>query len=91
MSKKYRLCMMFISILALLVVGWYIDGNFSFLINDFWFATGLLLLILLSLIDQPFFSKDSNIFVNGVTAAVSLLSVGRRSSICIFFFVSSTK
>jgi len=33
------------------------------------------LLILLSLVDQPFFSKDCNIFVNAVTAALSLLLV----------------
>lgn len=66
---------MILSLVALLAVGFYFNGNFSFAINDFWFSSGLLLLILLSLVDQPFFSKDCNIFVNAVTAALSLLLV----------------
>lgn len=75
MSKKYRLTMMFLSLLILCTIGWFITNSFDFLLNDFWFTSGLLLLVLLSLIDQPFFSKDSNIFVNAVTAALSLLLV----------------
>lgn len=75
MSKRYRLSLMALSFVALLVVGFCINNNFDFIINDFWFSSGLLLLILLSLVDQPFFSKDSNIFVNAVTAALSLLLV----------------
>lgn len=75
MSKRYRLTLMILSLVALLAVGFYFNGNFSFAINDFWFSSGLLLLILLSLVDQPFFSKDCNIFVNAVTAALSLLLV----------------
>lgn len=66
---------MILSLIVLLVVGFYFNRNFSFAINDFWFSSGLLLLILLSLVDQPFFSKDCNIFVNAVTAALSLLLV----------------
>lgn len=79
MSKKYRLFLMLLAIIVLVVVGWCINKNFSFLINDFWFTSGLLLLILLSLVDQPFFSKDCNIFVNAVTASLSLLLVPRES------------
>lgn len=75
MSKRYRLTLMILSLAVLLAVGFYFNGNFSFAINDFWFSSGLLLLILLSLVDQPFFSKDCNIFVNAVTAALSLLLV----------------
>jgi hypothetical protein len=75
MSKRYRLTLMILSLVVLLAVGFYFNGNFSFAINDFWFSSGLLLLILLSLVDQPFFSKDCNIFVNAVTAALSLLLV----------------
>lgn len=73
MGQKYRLALLSISTVALHVIGRVITGSLSFLYSDFWFASGLLLLILLSLIDQPFFSKDSNIFVNAVTAALSLL------------------
>ena len=75
MSKKYRLSLMLLSLIILLCVGSYFTQGISFITTDFWFASGLLLLILLSLVDQPFFSKDSNIFVNGVTAALSLLLV----------------
>ena len=75
MSRIYRLSLMGLSLLVLLVVGWVIEGSFDFLLNDFWFAAGFLLLITLSLVDQPHFSKDSNIFVNAITAGMSLLLV----------------
>ena len=72
MSKKYRLTLLAISLAMLVSIGFMINRSFLFLISDFWFTSGLLLLILLSLIDQPFFSKDTNIFVNAVTAFISL-------------------
>lgn len=75
MTKIYRLLLLGLSFLLLVGLGFYIRQDFSFLLNDFWFTSGLLLLILLSLIDQPHFSKDTNVFVNAVTAAVSLLLV----------------
>ena len=75
MSKRYRLSLMGISLIILIAVGTYFTKSLSFIVNDFWFASGLLLLILLSLVDQPFFSKDCNIFVNAVTAALSLLLI----------------
>lgn len=85
MSKRYRLSLMILSIVVLLAVGRIINGSFDFIINNFWFASGLLLLILLSLIDQPFFSKDSNIFVNGVTAGLSLLLVPSEERTAVFW------
>ena len=85
MSKKYRLTMMFLSLLILCTMGWFITNSFDFLLNDFWFTSGLLLLVLLSLIDQPFFSKDSNIFVNAVTAALSLLLVPKDDRSFVFW------
>lgn len=75
MTKIYRLFLLGFSFLLLVGLGFYVRQDFSFLLNDFWFTSGLLLLILLSLIDQPHFSKDTNVFVNSVTAAVSLLLV----------------
>jgi len=75
MSRKYRLSLMGLSLVILICVGAYFNHGLGFIVNDFWFASGLLLLILLSLVDQPFFSKDSNIFVNAITAALSLLLV----------------
>lgn len=74
-----------ISIIILLIVGRVVENSWSFIIDDFWFTSGLLLLILLSLIDQPFFSKDSNIFVNAVTAALSLLLVPKNNRNAIFW------
>lgn len=75
MTKKYRLTLIALSLITLLIVGRLLTGGFSFILGQFWFTSGLLLLVLLSLIDQPHFSKDSNIFVNAVTAGISLLLV----------------
>lgn len=75
MTKTYRLFLLGLSSILLVSLGYYIRQDFSFLLDDFWFTSGLLLLILLSLIDQPHFSKDTNVFVNAVTAAISLLLV----------------
>lgn len=85
MSKKYRLCLMTLSLIVLICVGWFINKNFAFVIDDFWFTSGLLMLILVSLIDQPFFVKDSNVFVNAVTASLSLLLVPREERNAIFW------
>ncbi|MCG8702380.1 MAG: DUF87 domain-containing protein, partial [Bacteroidales bacterium] len=70
-----RLVFLTISVFVMVIVGFSATGSFRFLYQDFWFTSGILLLILLSLIDQPYFSKDSNIFVNGITAGLSLLLV----------------
>ena len=74
MKLRTRLIFLVLFTLALLVIGRLINGDFKFVVNDFWFAAGLLLLILISLIDQPFFSTDANIFLNG-TSALSLILV----------------
>jgi len=73
-------------------VGYSITGDFAFVLGHFWFTSGLLLLILLSLIDQPHFSKDSNVFLNAVTAGVSLLLVSetqRDGLFWLFFFATA--
>ena len=62
----------------MLIIGLVIEKDLSTLVNNFWFSSGLLLLILLSLIDQPHFSKDANIFVNSVAASISLLLVNKK-------------
>ena len=74
MGKRYRYLLMILSIIVLLCLGLKFYNNIYF-INEFWCASGLLMIILLSLVDQPFFSKDSNIFVNSVTACLALLLV----------------
>jgi len=89
MSKKYRFILFLISIIILVVISTIIVGDISKLLTQFWFSAGILLLILLSLIDQPHFSKDANIFVNAVTASISLLLVGQNAQDWIFWvFVS---
>ena len=75
MSRTYRLALMMLSIFVLLIVSFAIYGSPSFLLDSFWFTAGLLLLITLSLVDQPHFSKDANIFINSITAGLSLLLV----------------
>ena len=89
MSKVYRLTLIALSLVILLVVGYSLTGNMGFVLNDFWFTSGLLLLILLSLIDQPHFSKDSNIFINAVTAGISLLLVEKSNRDFIFWLFFS--
>lgn len=75
MSVRTRLVFLLVALSTLLVVGRLSTGGFGFLLSDFWFTAGLFLLLLLSLIDQPHFSKDASIFVNGTTGWVSLLLV----------------
>ena len=85
MNKRVRLIFLGLSLLLLIAVGRFVTGSFGFLLNDFWFTSGFLLLILLSLIDQPHFSKDSNVFINAVTAGVSLLLVEEHNRNWIFW------
>lgn len=85
MNKRTRLIFLGLSLIILIGVGRFVTKDFQFLLNDFWFTSGFLLLILLSLIDQPHFSKDSNVFVNAVTAGVSLLLVPETNRNWIFY------
>jgi hypothetical protein len=85
MSKIYRLSFLGLSFIILIILGYILTDNFEFILNHFWFTSGLLLLILLSLIDQPHFSKDSNIFVNAITAGISLLIVDESKRDFIFW------
>lgn len=79
MTVRYRLIFLLLSLIILLVTGYYATGSFQFIGKDYWFYAGLLLLILLSVIDQPFFSKDANIFLNATAGFISLLSVSEAS------------
>ncbi len=75
MRIRGRLVFLALSLITLIVIGRLVTGDFAFLLQQFWFTAGFFLLILLALVDQPHFSKDANIFVNGTTAWVSLLLV----------------
>ncbi len=81
MSQRFRLLFGLISLIILILIGRFIKGDFSFIYEEVWFSSGLLLTILLSLIDQPHFSKDSNIFTNAVTALVALFLVKKHDYI----------
>ncbi len=85
MNRRTRLIFLALSLSLLIVVGRYVSGNFNFLLKEFWFTSGFLLLILLSLIDQPHFSKNSSIFINAVTAGISLLLVNEENRNWIFW------
>tara|TARA_R110001599_G_scaffold69410_3_gene195387 strand:- start:159285 stop:161327 length:2043 start_codon:yes stop_codon:yes gene_type:complete len=76
--------------MLLIGVGRFVTYDFDFLLNDFWFTSGFLLLILLSLIDQPHFSKDSSIFINAVTAGISLLLVPEENRNWVFWLFLGT-
>src|SRR6202035_2989007 len=73
MRQRGRLMFLAVCLITLIIVGRATTGSFAFLLGDFWFTSGLLLLILLSIVDQPHFSKDANVFMNGVAGAISLL------------------
>jgi hypothetical protein len=75
MRRRTRLVFLGVAVVSLLLVGWLATGNLRFLLADFWFTAGLFLLLLLTLVDQPHFSRDASIFVNGATAWISLLLV----------------
>jgi len=81
MKLSYRLTMMFVSLGIILTVGWFSMKSFEFATGQFWFISGALLLIMLSLVDQPHFSKDANVFNNGSAALVSLFTIleGQRT------------
>lgn len=91
MKISYRLAMMFLSLAIILSIGWLQTENFQFATGQFWFISGALLLVMLSLVDQPHFSKDANVFVNGVTALVSLFSIveSQRTDVWWLFFLWS--
>ena len=92
MRTRTRLVFLSVAFSALLLVGRIATGTFGFLITDFWFTAGLFLLLLLSLVDQPYFSRDASIFVNGATAWISLLLVptSQRGGLWWGFFVWAT-
>lgn len=79
MKQSYRLTMLLISLAIILTAGWFSMHNFAFVTGQFWFISGALLLIMLTLVDQPHFSRDANVFVNGATALVSLFTVAATS------------
>ncbi|MBW8201176.1 ATP-binding protein [Flagellimonas abyssi] len=85
MKKNQRLIFLGLSLIILIVIGRIVTGSFNFLLHDFWFTSGFLLLILLSLVDQPHFSKDSNVFINAVTAGISLLLVNEENRNWVFW------
>ena len=85
MNKSYRLVLFAIELVALIIISQICTGNCINAFSDLWFSSGLLMLILLSLIDQPSFSKDANIFVNAVTAFLALLIVEQSSRDWIFW------
>lgn len=79
MSFKYRLFLLLTSLSVLFTIGRLLTGSFQFALNDIWFTSGIFLVILISLIDQPHFSKDANVFLNGITAATTLLLFPKAS------------
>lgn len=91
MKLSYRLTMMFVSLGIILTVGWFSMKSFEFATGQFWFVSGALLLIMLSLVDQPHFSKDANVFNNGSAALVSLFTIleGQRTGMWWIFCVWS--
>jgi hypothetical protein len=75
LSPRERAVFFGLSLTILLAIGRLTTGGYVFITEHFWFTSGLLLLVLLAVVDQPHFSKDANVFVNGVTGLAALLAV----------------
>ncbi len=73
MTRRYRLVFLFLALILLFAVS--LAVGIPITIDSFWLSSGILLLLFLSLVDQPHFSKDANVFVNGVTGLLALLIV----------------
>lgn len=73
MTFRYRLFLLLSSLIILFIIGRIVTGSFQFALHDIWFTSGIFLVILISLIDQPHFSKDANVFLNSITAGTTLL------------------
>lgn len=88
MRVRTRLVFLLLAFAVLLAVGRYANGDFTFVLGQFWFTSGFFLLLLLSLVDQPHFSKNANVFVNATAAWISLLLVNPtlRDSVWWAFF-----
>lgn len=85
MSKNYRLTLFLIEIVSLVIISHICTGSIMNALSNMWFSSGLMMILLLSLVDQPFFSKDSNIFVNAVTAFLALMLVDCNARNWIFW------
>ncbi|MBL7954776.1 MAG: DUF87 domain-containing protein [Flavobacteriales bacterium] len=92
MKITHRVFLLVLSLALLLLIGWLREGSFTFALTDFWFVAGALMLVLVSLVDQPNFSKDANIFANGTAALVSLYSIqaADRGDFWVMFMVWSS-
>src|SRR5262245_20141950 len=75
MRIRTRLVTLFLFVVLFICTGRITTGNFEFFFKDFWFNAGILTLVLGALIDQPFYSRDDDILLNGVAASVSLLTI----------------
>lgn len=91
MTRKQRLVFLGIALAALLIIARTTLGSFDFVFRDFWFSAGLLLLVLLSVVDQPHFSAASNVFLNGIAGLIVLLTVlpASRTHLWSIFFAWS--
>lgn len=91
MRIRTRLVSLLLFLALLLIAGKTATGSFDFILVDFWFNAGLLLVLFGALIDQPFYSRDADVLLNGVGAAVSLLAIpaaGREFLWWMFLVVS---
>jgi hypothetical protein len=75
MTQRSRIVFFTVSIVILVATGWWFTGGLGFILTQFWFASGFFLLLLLSLVDQPHFSKDADVFANSIAGGLSLLLV----------------
>lgn len=89
MTKRYRLILLLLVLAFLLSFGYWVTDGFGFVTGHFWFSSGCFLLVLMSLVDQPHFSKLSSVFVNAMTAGLSLVSVDANQRDALYWVLLS--
>lgn len=87
MRIRTRLIVFACFTVALVAAGRLATGGLAFIAREFWFNAGMLMLLLGALIEQPFFSKDADILVDGLGGGLALLTVApaHRSASWVLF------
>lgn len=98
MTVRGRLILLALFLALLVAIGRWATGDFSFLLTQFWFASGFALLLIASLVDQPFYSTDANVLMNAIAGGISLLLVPETQrdatwivliALCLYLIASS--
>lgn len=75
MRLRSRLLSLVVFLGLLLIAGRLSTGDYAFVTVAFWFNAGVLMLLLAVLVDQPYYTRDADVFLNAIGGAAALLSI----------------